>query len=101
MPNLRKGWQVLLNAANSESGRKLIEDAMRLCPHSRVDSKSDGILLAQWLQNAWDYLAMVGSFVSHVEAGRTICTRSARLTVTVTVFVTFAGRLSVPFEIFT
>jgi len=65
VPNMRKGWQVLLNAANSESGRKLIEDAMRLCPHSSVNSKSDGVLLAQWLQNAWDYLAMVGWLVFH------------------------------------
>ena len=59
VPNMRKGWQVLLNAADSESGRQLVSDAMRLCPHSTVDSKNDGILLAQWLQNAWDYLAMV------------------------------------------
>ena len=59
VPNMRKGWQVLLNAGDSESGRKLISDAMNLCPHSTVDSKNDAILLAQWLQSAWDYLAMV------------------------------------------
>ena len=59
VPNMRKGWQVLLNAGGSESGRKLISDAMNLCPHSTVTSKDDAVLLAQWLQNAWDYLAMV------------------------------------------
>ena len=59
VPNMRKGWQVLLNAGGSESGRKLISDAMHLCPHSTITSNDDAILLAQWLQSAWDYLAMV------------------------------------------
>ena len=59
VPNMRKGWQILLNGGESESGRELISDAMRLCPHSAVDSKYDAIQLAQWLQSAWDYLAMV------------------------------------------
>jgi hypothetical protein len=62
---MRKGWQILLNAGDSESGRKLISDAMRLCPHSTVDSKDDALALALWLQNAWDYLAMVTSTSMH------------------------------------
>ena len=61
VPNMRKGWQILLNAGDSESGRKLISDAMRLCPHSSVDSKDDALTLAQWLQDGWGYLAMVMS----------------------------------------
>ena len=59
VPNMRKGWQVLFNASGSECGRKLISDAMNLCPHSTVDSKDDAVALALWLQNAWDNLAMV------------------------------------------
>ena len=90
---MRKGWQLLLNAASSESGRKLIENAMRLCPHSKVNSKSDGVLLAQWLQNAWDYLAMVGWLSCHVRlAGPCAAAALPRLTATVT--VRYAGRLS-------
>ena len=61
VPNMRKGWQVLINAGDSESGRKLITEATHMCPQSAVESKEDAKALAEWLQNAWDYLAMVSS----------------------------------------
>ena len=59
VPNARKGWQLLLDAGGSEQGRQLISDAMHLCPHCPVRNKDDAIALAEWLQAAWDNLAMV------------------------------------------
>ena len=59
VPNARRGWQLLLDAGGSDRGRQLISDAIQLCPHSEVRDKEDALALAEWLQAAWDYLAMV------------------------------------------
>ncbi|KAL3139915.1 hypothetical protein ABBQ38_004205 [Trebouxia sp. C0009 RCD-2024] len=56
--NLRKAWQQLNDWGDSEKGRGQIRKAMQLCPAANLTSSDEGYELAQWAQNAFDYLAM-------------------------------------------
>lgn len=56
---MRNGWQTLFKLGSNEEGREEVSDAMRLCPDARLKTNEDVQELAQWLQSAWDYLAMV------------------------------------------
>lgn len=58
-PNMRQGWKTLFKKGGSKAGREEVSEAMLLCPHAKLESEDDVQLLAQWLQSAWDYLAMV------------------------------------------
>lgn len=59
--NMRRGWSTLFEMGKHRHGRRLIGKAMGLCPHAHLDSEADVMRLAQWLQEAWDYMAM-GNF---------------------------------------
>lgn len=54
--NLRKAWQQLNDWGDSEKGRGQIRKAMQLCPAANLTSSDEGYELAQWAQNAFDYL---------------------------------------------
>lgn len=58
-PNMRRGWQTLFSKGRGAAGRREVSEAMQLCPRAQLESEDDVELLAQWLQGAWDYLAMV------------------------------------------
>lgn len=58
-PNMRRGWKTLFSKGADAAGRLEVSEAMQLCPRARLESEDDVQLLAQWLQGAWDYLAMV------------------------------------------
>lgn len=58
-PNMRRGWKTLFSRGAHAAGRREISEAMQLCPRAKIESKGDVQALAQWLQSAWDYLAMV------------------------------------------
>ena len=54
--NLRKAWQQLKDWGDNEKGRDQIKRAMQLCPAANMTSRDDVDELAQWAQNAFDYL---------------------------------------------
>ena len=54
--NLRKAWQQLKDWGDNEKGRDQIKRAMQLCPAANLTSRDDVDELAQWAQNAFDYL---------------------------------------------
>lgn len=56
---MQKGWSTLFEMGQQRRGRGFISKAMRLCPHAALDNDADVLQLAQWLQEAWDYMAMV------------------------------------------
>ncbi|KDD71492.1 serine carboxypeptidase S28, partial [Helicosporidium sp. ATCC 50920] len=60
-PNARSAWQALFELSDSSQGRSRARRALRLCPSVRLESKEDGVAVANWAQGAWDYLAM-GNF---------------------------------------
>ncbi len=61
--NLRKAWASLFAMGMHRKGRRAIKEAMGLCPDVALRGPSDVTALAQWLQEAWDYLAMVIYFI--------------------------------------
>ena len=54
--NLRKAWQQLKEWGDSEKGRDQIRKGMQLCPAADLANHADVDRLAQWAQNAFDYL---------------------------------------------
>lgn len=54
--NLRTAWQQLKDGGGSERGRGQIRRAMQLCPAASLTSTDEVDELAQWAQNAFDYL---------------------------------------------
>jgi len=59
--NLRKGWASLFALGKHSGGQKTIASAMNLCHGVPLKNDSHVTALAQWLQEAWDYMAM-GNF---------------------------------------
>lgn len=57
--NLRKGWASLFALGKHSGGQKTIASAMNLCHGVPLKNDSHVTALAQWLQEAWDYMAMV------------------------------------------
>jgi len=56
--NSRAAWATLFDWGTSEEGRVRIASSMRLCSSVRLQTEADVDLLAEWAQEAWDYLAM-------------------------------------------
>lgn len=56
--NLRNAWKQLTEWGSYDEGRGHIKEAMQLCPAANLSNDDDVDTLAQWAQNAFDYLAM-------------------------------------------
>lgn len=56
--NSREAWKTMFELGKTSDGRYEIAKAMNLCDKGLLDSTDDVIELANWAQNAWDYLAM-------------------------------------------
>ncbi|DBB07992.1 TPA: hypothetical protein ACH3X3_009367 [Trebouxia sp. C0006] len=56
--NLRNAWKQLKEWGSNDEGRGHIKEAMQLCPAANLSNDDDVDTLAQWAQNAFDYLAM-------------------------------------------
>ena len=56
--NVRDSWKQLDEWAESEDGRSSIKAGLQLCPTAKLDCKEDVDDLAQWLQNAFDFLVI-------------------------------------------
>ena len=54
--NLRNAWKQLKRWGSNNEGRGQIQTAMQLCPAADLASAGDVDELAQWAQNAFDYL---------------------------------------------
>ena len=59
-PNVRAAWQTLFRWGRDAGGRSKAGEAMRLCRDSALESEGDVLALAEWAQNAWDYLVRPG-----------------------------------------
>ena len=58
-PNIRKSWQVLFEKGKTKHGRESIRKAGQVCKAADLDNEDDVLSYAQWLQAAFDFLAMV------------------------------------------
>lgn len=56
--NVRNAWKQLKEWGSNDEGRDHIKEAMQLCPAAKLSNDDDVDNLAQWAQNAFDYLAM-------------------------------------------
>ncbi|KAL6769573.1 hypothetical protein ACKKBG_A31535 [Auxenochlorella protothecoides x Auxenochlorella symbiontica] len=56
--NARAGWKLLFKLGDSEAGRHKLSQALGLCSRAAPRTSADVEALAEWLQGAWDYLAM-------------------------------------------
>ena len=54
--NVRSAWKQLQEWGRNDKGRRQIEEAFQLCPAAKLASKEDVDDLAQWAQNAFDFL---------------------------------------------
>lgn len=54
--NLRNAWKQLKEWGSNDEGRGHIKEAMQLCPAANLSNDDDVDTLAQWAQNAFDYL---------------------------------------------
>jgi hypothetical protein len=54
--NLRNAWKQLKEFGSNDEGRDHIKEAMQLCPAAKLSNDDDVDNLAQWAQNAFDYL---------------------------------------------
>lgn len=59
--NMRRGWSTIFKMGKHRKSRRSISRAMGLCSQAALDSEADVLRLAEWLQEAWDYMAM-GNF---------------------------------------
>ena len=59
IPNIRKSWQVLFEKGKTKHGRESIRKAGQVCKAADLDNEDDVLSYAQWLQAAFDFLAMV------------------------------------------
>ena len=54
--NVRKAWKAMFDRAHSPEGRKVVQQAMRLCPHSRLQSAADVAVLANFgTEGLWQH----------------------------------------------
>lgn len=61
MPNalgVQAGWKLLFKLGDSEAGRHELSQALGLCSRAAPRTSAEVEALAEWLQGAWDYLAM-------------------------------------------
>ena len=59
--NLKKAWQQLQDWGGNSEGRQQIREALQLCPAADLANNNDVDELAQWAQNAFDYLVGTAS----------------------------------------
>lgn len=65
VPNIREAWKVLFRKGDSKHGREFIREQARVCKKANLDSAEDVLAFAQWLQSAFDFLAMVSPLHHH------------------------------------
>jgi len=56
---MRKAWKALFAKGGHSDGRQDIRSLMGLCPQAELRGMEDVTEFAQWLQGAFDFLAMV------------------------------------------
>ena len=61
VPNVRQAWKTLFSWGRHTDGREDIRSAMHICSQADLKTSEDVLALAQWLQSAFDYIAMVRS----------------------------------------
>ena len=70
---MRKAWKVLFSKGKHKKGLKEIRSLMGLCPQAELKGTEDVEQFAQWLQDSFDYLAMVPYFLPQLLTITPLC----------------------------
>ena len=63
--NVRNAWKLLKEWGSNDEGRDQIREALQLCPAADLAKDDDADNLAQWAQNAFDYM-VITTLVSYI-----------------------------------